>query len=140
MGPDLLDARYLGGTEALAGLGAVVVLDTHQSAWQRVAHAMFPTRHAAEKHGTLTNFAGRVQAVQPVVEPAWDAFAEGEVLLRLGAALGLPDFDRPWDPFAVSRELAETVPAFEGVHLASVGLGGRVLADSTAAAPPDPPR
>jgi len=130
LGPDLLDARHLGGTDALAGVDAIVVLDTHRSAWQRAAHVMLPTRHAAEKHGTLTNFAGRVQRVVPVVEPAWEALADGDALLRLGAALGLEGFDEKWDPFAVSRALAATVPAFEGVHLASVGSGGRAIDDA----------
>ena len=62
---------------------------------QRVAHVLFPTRVAAEKHGTLTNHAGRVQTVEPAVEPAFDARSEGEVLAALGAALGLPGLRRP---------------------------------------------
>jgi hypothetical protein len=33
-----------------------------------------------------------VQPVEPAVEPGWEAFGEGEVLARLGAALGLPGF------------------------------------------------
>ena len=64
LGHDLLGADYLGGVEPLAKLDTLIVLDTHASDLQRVAHVLFPTRVAAEKHGTLTNHAGRVQRVR----------------------------------------------------------------------------
>jgi NADH-quinone oxidoreductase subunit G len=132
LGHDILDERYLGGTRELANLDTVIVLDLHQSELHRVGHVIFPTRHPAEKHGTLTNFAGRVQRVQPVVEPAWEAHAEGEVLARLGSALELAGFDRPYDPGDVLRDLANDQPAFAGIELDSVGRGGRVLAEAPA--------
>jgi len=128
MGSDILDASFLGGVDALATLDTVIVLDLHQSALQRVAHVAFPTRHAAEKRGTLTNFAGRVQAVRPVVEPAWEAFADGDVILRLARALEIEGFEGPWDPVAVSKEMANAEPEFEGADLASIGRSGRAFA------------
>jgi NADH-quinone oxidoreductase subunit G len=127
MGSDLLGDEHLGGTDALAGLDALIVLDAYQSDLMHVAHVMFPARHAAEKHGTLTNHAGRVQRVRPAVEPAWEASAEGEILARLGAALGLAGFDGQHDVRAVSKVLADTVEAFSGIHIDSVGDGGRLL-------------
>jgi NADH-quinone oxidoreductase subunit G len=136
LGHDILDERYLGGDRDLATLDTVIALDLHQSELQRVAHVVFPTLHAAEKHGTLTNFAGRVQRVAPVVTPAWEARAEGEVLARIGAALGLEGFDGSYDPRATSRELAQREPAFAGAHLGAVGRGGQV--PSEAAPPPEP--
>ena len=91
-------------------LDTLIVLDTHRSALESVAHVVFPTRVAAEKHGTLTNHAGRVQAVRPAVEPAWEALAEGEVLTRLGQALGLPGWPARWDARSVARELVAAHP------------------------------
>jgi NADH-quinone oxidoreductase subunit G len=132
LGHDILDERYLGGIQELSNLDTVIVLDLHQSELHRVGHVVFPTRHPAEKHGTLTNSAGRVQRVQPVVEPAWEAHAEGEVLAQLGAALQLAGFDRPYDPGEVLRDLARSQPAFAGIELDSVGRGGRVLAEAPA--------
>ena len=82
MGHDVLDAAYLGGVELLTKLDTLIVLDTHHSALERVAHVLLPVRVAAEKHGTLTNFAGRVQKIQPAVEPTWEALDDGEVLTR----------------------------------------------------------
>jgi NADH-quinone oxidoreductase subunit G len=128
MGHDLLDPAYLGEPSALAHLDTVIVLDTHHSPLERVAHVVLPVRHAAEKSGTLTNHEGRVQRVVPAVEPAWEAYADGEVLTRLGASLALEGFDRKWDVRAVSRELAATLPAFAGTDLAGVGDLGKPLA------------
>jgi NADH-quinone oxidoreductase subunit G len=111
MGHDVLDASYLGGVEALQKLDTLIVLDTHRSELESVAHVVFPVRVAAEKHGTLTNFAGLVQVVRPAVEPSWEALAEGEVLSRLGQALALPGWSAGWDVRGVQRELAAAHPA-----------------------------
>jgi formate dehydrogenase major subunit len=128
LGHDLLDERYPAGTQELSTLDTVIALDLQQSAL--LAHVVFPTLHAAEKHGTLTNFAGRVQRVRPVVEPAWEAHSEGEVLARLGAALGFAGFDGSYDPREVSRELARTWPSFDRTDLETVGRGGRLLSET----------
>ena len=132
MGHDLLRPEHLGGVEALAGLDTLILLDSQQSELQRVAHAVLPVRHAAEKHGSLTNHAGRVQRVRPAVEPAWEACSDGEVLARLGNALGLEGWSGSWDARAASKQLAETVPAFAGIDLDSLDDGGRALAGADA--------
>ena len=93
LGHDLLLPEALGGTEALAGLEALVVLDTHHSDLERFAHVVFPARVPAERNGSLTNHAGLVQTVAPAIEPAFEAFCEGEVLAALGQALGVAGFD-----------------------------------------------
>jgi NADH-quinone oxidoreductase subunit G len=110
MGHDVLHPDYLGELELLTRLDTLIVLDTHRSALESVAHVVFPVRVAAEKHGTLTNHAGRVQAVRPAVEPAWEALSEGEVITRLAQALGLPGWPARWDARAVRRELAAEHP------------------------------
>lgn len=89
MGHDLIDAQHLGGLEGLDRLDTLVVLDTHHSALERVAHVVIPTRHAAEKAGHFTNHAGIVQRIAPAVEPAGDAIPEAEAFDRIAAALGL---------------------------------------------------
>jgi NADH-quinone oxidoreductase subunit G len=132
LGSDALAA--LGSERALAGLDCVILLDTHHSPLERAAHVVFPARVAAEKHGTLTNHAGRVQRVSPAVEPAWGAFAEGEVLTRIGQALGLAGFAPGWryDAREVSKLLGESVPAFAGRDWDSVGSEGLPLAGAGA--------
>jgi len=129
LGHDLLDPRYLGGTAEFGALDTVIVLDLKQSDLHHVAHVLFPVRHAAEKLGTLTNSAGRVQRVQPLVEPTWAAWSDGDVIARLGAALELPGFEAAaYDAREVSREISRRIPAFAGIDVDSVGPTGRLLA------------
>jgi NADH-quinone oxidoreductase subunit G len=123
-GHDALSAQHLGGVEALEGIDSVIALDVHQSELQRVAHVMFPLRHAAEKYATFTNCDNRVQRTWPGVEPAWEAYAEGEVLSRLGSALGLPGFDGSFDARAVSKAMGAAVPALAGMDWDAVGEAG----------------
>jgi NADH-quinone oxidoreductase subunit G len=132
IGHDALAPDCLGGPEPLARLDTVIGFDTHQSDLQRVAHVLFPVRHAAEKHGTLTSCDGRVQRVRPAVEPAWETASEGELLWRLGAALGLAGFEGAYDVRAVSKGLSQAIPAFAGIHLDSVGDEGLPLAGAGA--------
>jgi len=135
LGHDVLDPAYLGDPAALAGLDTVIVLDSHRSELERAAHVLLPVRVAAEKHGTLTNHAGRVQRVRPAVEPSFEAYADGEVIAKLGALLQLPGFDAKWDVREVSRALGRSFPAFAGVDVESVGDEGRPLATVIAAKP-----
>lgn len=133
LGPDLLGPAGLDDAAPLAELDSLVLIDTHRSPLEGYAHVVFPGRHAAEKLGTLTNHAGRVQRVEPAVEPAFEAYPEGELLVRLGAALGLEGFAPPWNPREASRELARTVPAFAQRPVDAIGDEGVPLADRPAA-------
>jgi NADH-quinone oxidoreductase subunit G len=128
MGHDALHPSYLGSAEALADLDTVVVLDTHQSELHQVAHVVFPVRHAAEKLGTLTNAAGRVQRVRPAVEPTWEAYPDGFVIAHLGVALGLEGFEARFDAREVCKALASANSTFAGIDLDALGDGGRSLA------------
>jgi predicted molibdopterin-dependent oxidoreductase YjgC len=129
--PDTAGAEEGGGIELLSRLDTLIVLDTHHSELERVAHVLLPVLHAAEKEGTLTNHAGRVQRVRAAVTPKWPAQSEGALIAQLAGALGLEGFDRtePYDPHAVSSALSRDVPAFRGVDMDTVGTRGRPLAN-----------
>lgn len=112
MGHDVLAPPYQeAGLAALGGIDTVVLLDTHRSHLESLAHVVLPARVAAEKHGTLTNVDGRVQRVQPAVEPAFEARAEGELLWLLAQALGLAGFEEEWDARAIAKQMTDAVPA-----------------------------
>jgi len=96
MGHDVLAPAYANGPAALESVDTLVLLDTHRSHLEALAHVVLPVRHAAEKRGTLTNVAGLVQTVQPAVEPVFEARAEGEALWQLGQLLGLRGFEAPY--------------------------------------------
>ena len=93
---------------------------------------VFPTRLAAEKYGTLTNSAGRVQRVRPAVEPSWEAHSEGDVLTALGVALGLAGFDSHFDARQISSALAAQIPAFAACSWDEVGESGASLEENPA--------
>ncbi len=122
-----LAAAIEGDANGLAGLDALILLDTHASALERAATVVFPTLHAAEKHGSLTNHAGRAQRVVPAVGPPAHARADGEVLFALGRALRLPGFAGGFDPDGIARELAAAVPGFAGLDLDALGDAGLAL-------------
>ncbi len=132
MGHDLLDPRYEGALEALRHCDSVILLDTHHSEIERAAEVLLPVRHAAEKLGTFTNFTGRVQRIEPAVEPPFLAFSDGETLHRLGRTLGLPGFAGSYDVRAISRAIGAEFPAFAGRDLDSVGPLGLPLAEDPA--------
>jgi NADH-quinone oxidoreductase subunit G len=132
LGHDVLDPSFGVAEELTRRLDTLILLDSHHSALERVAHVVLPARVAAEKLGTLTNHAGRVQRVEPAVEPAHLAYGEGETLVRLARVLGLSLFEGPWDARTVSRAIGAAVPAFAGIHVDSVGADGLPLRDARA--------
>jgi NADH-quinone oxidoreductase subunit G len=119
---------------ALAGLEALILIDTHDSGLIARADAALPARFFLEQDGSFTNHARRVQRFALAVEPRFDARPAGEWLTRIAAAAGLPGWRSHWDVREVSRELEQTVPAFAGTGLGDLGPSGRELAASDPAA------
>jgi NADH-quinone oxidoreductase subunit G len=111
----------------LADVANVIVIDTHASELSAAASVALPARWHLEASGTFTNHAGRVQRFLPVVEPRFEAYARGEILWRIAAAAGIEGFGDEYDVRAVSRRLAERVPAFAGCSFDEVGDQGREL-------------
>jgi NADH-quinone oxidoreductase subunit G len=110
--------------EAFAGVGAIVLIDTHPSELARRAGVVLPARAFSERAGTFVNHAGRVQRFQPVVEPRFEAWPEGELLARIAAEAGVPGFQPGFDLRSVSQRMAERVPAFKNAHFDAVGERG----------------
>jgi NADH-quinone oxidoreductase subunit G len=124
MGADLLHGGHIDDPQALAGLDVLILVDTHVSPLLDVAHVVVPARHAAERYGTFTNHAGRVQRVRPAVEPPFEALAHGEAAWRIARTMGLPGFEGAWDARALSKEMARDVAALAGRDWDAVGSRG----------------
>jgi NADH-quinone oxidoreductase subunit G len=103
---------------ALAGVEALVVIDTRPSALSRAATVLIPGHAFFEKAGTVTNLEGRVQRIRPALPPATQTPTETRVLSALAAELGAPGW--PGDPLHVNRELVAEIAAY-----AAAGNGGR---------------
>jgi predicted molibdopterin-dependent oxidoreductase YjgC len=96
--------------------------------FQRAA-IVFPTTTFAEKDGTFTNYAGRVQRIQRAIEtpPGW--LGDGEVFSRL---LNMLDSNqaRTFDLPAVWNAIARECPAFSLVSFDGIGAVGMPLTEA----------
>jgi NADH-quinone oxidoreductase subunit G len=110
---------------ACAALEALIVQDANVSALTSHGHVVLPGLVWAEKEGTFTNHAGRVQRIRRALQPRGEVLSDGEVLRRLqsllreGAASPV-GFDAP----GVLAEIAAKVPGYAGLSLTVVGSHG----------------
>jgi NADH-quinone oxidoreductase subunit G len=146
--PNANGARLLGFEEASGSIGAsslalilghtlppaafgevdkIILIDTHSSPLSDSAEVLLPARSFAEKAGTFTNHARRVQRFLPVVEPVFECGSEGEILQRIAEAAGIDGFAVSYDPFEISKRMADEMPAFGGAHLETLDDQGREL-------------
>jgi NADH-quinone oxidoreductase subunit G len=114
-----LDAAAIGDVETLVFQGP-----TANAASAR-AHLVLPSAAYAEREGTFTNFAGRVQRFRTALDPLGEARPDWQILGAVGRALGLADA-----AFAAERaeqvflSLAAGVPAYAGMSYRALGDGG----------------
>jgi len=112
-------------------LDLLVVEDLFLTATAKLAHVVLPGLSFFEKEGTFTNFAGRVQRLQPALEPFGHAMPLVGFLQRLARRLELPLPEGNVE--AVWNEIARSVPACAGVTYKSIGELGTPLTDTPAA-------
>jgi NADH-quinone oxidoreductase subunit G len=118
LAPELLNA-VLGRLELL--IVQTLRLDLRLSA----ATVVFPTTTFAEKNGSFTNYAGRVQRIYKAIETAPGWLSDGEVFTRL-----LNAFDggeRRFDPEAMWEPIQHAHPRFAGISLEALGATGAML-------------
>jgi NADH-quinone oxidoreductase subunit G len=140
--------------EALAKLDMLIVVFSFECEITRMADILFPAATFAEKHGTFTNFQGRVQRIRPSVATLeQDRALEGFAMSRLdkfGTSFdrwgrGTKRDARPtWRIIAgiaslmgakyryntaeeVFNEIAANVDAFKGMTYGKLGTKGLVL-------------
>ena len=97
--------------EALSSLDFLVVQDMFLTETAKLAKVVLPSASFAEKEGTFTNFEGRVQRVRRVIPPVAGSLPDGEIVLRLAAAMGHP---MPYSSLQeVMDEIQELVPLYQ---------------------------
>ncbi len=134
-GPDLwgtADRQQL--EQAIAGVDCLIVHDIVRSPLAERAHVVFPSLTFAEKTGTFTNHAGRIQRLHRAIDVPDGQLNDGEVFTRLLAQLteGRPTFE----PEAVLEEIAQAVPAYAGLTFARVGVLGYALPNGDSGSAP----
>ncbi|MBU6280877.1 (2Fe-2S)-binding protein [bacterium] len=108
---------------AVANLEALLLQDTNRSALTDRATVLVPGCTWAEKDGSMTNHAGRVQRIRPALRPPAGLVADGEVFARLASALR-GEATAPFEPRTAFAEVAKAVPSYVGLEWARLGSRG----------------
>ena len=111
--------------EVLRRLDLLVVSDILPNGAAELAHFVLPGCAHAEKRGSFTNAHGRVQRFFKAVEPPGDARPEVEFLAELWERL--TGERAPAGLETLFRQMAEDIPAFQGLTWAALGDTGRDL-------------
>ncbi len=112
--------------ELLAKVPYVLQVGTNEGPVSKAANAVLPSASVAERGGTFTNHAGRVQRFRAGFPPRGKAKSAIEILVGLGNRMGAGwTFDGEADVF---RALAETEAPFAGMTYDSVGFLGQETA------------
>lgn len=132
-GPDLwetADQQLL--AKAIDRVDCLIVQDITRSPLAERAQIVLPSLTFAEKAGTFTNHAGRVQQLHRAIAAPDGQPSDGEIFSRLLSQVseGLWSFDH----VSVLAEIAAAIPVYAGVTWEGVGPLGVVLADTAAAA------
>jgi NADH-quinone oxidoreductase subunit G len=106
----------------------VAQVGTGAGAVSRAAHAVLPSASFAERGGTFTNFAGRVQRFRAGFPPRGKAKNDIEILVGLANHLGA-GWSFPGEA-SVFDALAAQVAPFSGMSYESLGSRGQVAGGS----------
>jgi predicted molibdopterin-dependent oxidoreductase YjgC len=93
-----------------------------------LADVVLPGLTFAEKDGTFTNHAGRVQRIRRALDPG-EQPSDGDLFLALGRRLGMEIPPGPFEPAVVLGEIAATMPAYRDVKWDAIGALGVPTAD-----------
>ena len=119
------------GPELLAQLETLVVIDILPNATVAAAQVVLPGVSFAEKRGSFINAKGRLQRLNPAMQPVGEARPEWQILAALLRALDpAEDFSTLEGVFV---QLAQEHPALAGLSLSRIGDQGIQLNTETAA-------
>jgi NADH-quinone oxidoreductase subunit G len=126
------DVWTVWGAEAAAILGRLellVVVAANEHPLLDLAHVVLPGSTFAEKNGTFTNFAGRVQRIHRALDPG-NQPSDGEIFLQLGRRLGMEVAPGLFDPRAIFTALTQHVARYAALTWDTLGTQGAPTADA----------
>jgi NADH-quinone oxidoreductase subunit G len=110
----------------VARLDTLVVQTPNEHPLAAHADVVLPGLTFAEKDGTFTNWAGRVQRVHRALDPG-EQPSDGEIFLRLGRRLGVEFAPGGFDAATIFGEITRDVARYGGLSWSRLGrLGSSV--------------
>jgi predicted molibdopterin-dependent oxidoreductase YjgC len=107
----------------------LVVVASNEHPIVDVAHVVLPGLTFAEKNGTFTNHAGRVQRIHRALDPGTQP-SDGELFLQLGRRLGMEIAPGVFDPRRIFAAITRQVPRYGGLAWDGLGPKGQATADA----------
>jgi len=99
--------------ESLKKLGFLVVQDLFLTETAQYADVVLPSCSFAEKNGTFTNTARRVQMVRKAVEPPGNSRLDWQILCEVATRMGYPLFYG--SSAEIMKEIASVTPIYGGI-------------------------
>lgn len=96
---------------ALEKLDLLVVQDLFLDDLGEFVHVFLPSCSVAEKDGTFTNFEGRVQKINKVLDPLGESLPDWLIIARLARRMGGKDFDFE-NTEDVMQQIRSTIPSY----------------------------
>ncbi|MEB2284196.1 MAG: molybdopterin-dependent oxidoreductase [Myxococcales bacterium] len=109
----------------LERLETLIVVAANEHPLLAYADVVLPGGTFAEKDGTFTNFAGRVQRIRRALDPG-TAPSDGEIFLQLGRRLGMEVAPGVFDPRAIFAAITRQVPSYGALTWDLLGSYGAV--------------
>lgn len=120
-GADLIKLSQ--ASDYLSGLKFLVVQELRMTASALLAQVVLPAASFAEKEGTFTNSAGRVQMIRPVMSPVGDARADWEIFAQIAKRLGRDfGFGAAGEVF---EEISRITAGYKGMDYQTLGSLGQ---------------
>jgi NADH-quinone oxidoreductase subunit G len=113
----------------LKRLEVLVVVTANAHPLTELAHVVLPGLTFAEKNGSFTNFAGRVQRIHRALDPATQP-SDGEIFLQLGRRLGMETSPGLFEPRKIFTEISRQVPSYGALAWDTLGPLGAATADA----------
>ncbi len=117
-------SKLPGAAQCLNKLSFLVVQELRMTETAVLAQVVLPAASFAEKEGSFTNSAGRVQMVRPVLGPLGNTRADWEIFAQVAKRLGRDfGFGGAGEVF---EEISRTVPGYKGMDYQTLGSLGQI--------------
>jgi len=112
--PMLSDPNINHVEEALENLEFLVVQDLFLSETAQKADVVLPAASFAEKEGTYTNTARRIQRIRTAIDPIGESRPDWRIIIQVANRMGYKmEYDSPSE---IMDEIADTTPIYGGIH------------------------